>query len=96
MVTYEIFFIFGILAVINSDMITTISNSLGFELPSNLIPFATYNPFGHLIDSFNFMFVGAGSFDWVNIGYSAICAVIILFTGVLIFNQVEKNFMDTV
>ena len=37
MVTYEIFFIFGILAVINSDMITTISNSLGFELPSNLI-----------------------------------------------------------
>jgi lipopolysaccharide transport system permease protein len=66
------------------------------KLPSNLIPFATYNPLGHLIDSFNFMFVGAGSFDWVNIGYSAICAVIILFTGVLIFNQVEKNFMDTV
>ena len=66
------------------------------KLPSNLIPFATYNPLGHLIDSFNFMFVGAGSFDWVNIGYSAICAFIILFTGVLIFNQVEKNFMDTV
>jgi hypothetical protein len=37
MVTYETFFIFGILAVINSELINTISTSLGFKLPSNLI-----------------------------------------------------------
>jgi len=66
------------------------------KLPSELIPFAKYNPIGYLIDSFNYMFVGAGTFDWFNIGYSAICAIIILILGVLIFNQVEKNFMDTV
>ena len=65
-------------------------------LPEKLIPLAKYNPIGYLIDSFNFMFVGAGSFEWIQIAYSACFAIIVLFFGVLIFNQVEKNFMDTV
>ena len=65
-------------------------------LPVKLIPLAKYNPIGYLIDTFNYMFVGAGSFDWKNIAYSGGFAFIILFLGVIIFNQVEKNFMDTV
>ena len=65
-------------------------------LPEKLIPLAKYNPIGYLIDSFNFMFVGAGSFDWMHIAYSGGFAIVTLFFGILIFNQVEKNFMDTV
>lgn len=65
-------------------------------LPKNLVPLAQYNPIGYLIDSFNYMFVGAGSFEWINIGYSFLFAIIIFFLGLLNFNQVEKNFMDTV
>jgi len=65
-------------------------------LPKNLVFLAKYNPIGYLIDSFNYMFVGAGSFDWVHIAYSGGFAIITLFFGILIFNQVEKNFMDTV
>jgi lipopolysaccharide transport system permease protein len=65
-------------------------------LPENLVPLAQYNPIGYLIDSFNYMFVGAGSFEWINIGYSFLFAIIIFFLGLLNFNQVEKNFMDTV
>lgn len=65
-------------------------------LPEKLIPLARYNPIGYLIDSFNFMFVGAGSFDWIHIAYSAGFALLSLITGTIIFNQVEKNFMDTV
>ncbi len=65
-------------------------------LPKDLVFLAKYNPIGYLIDSFNYMFVGAGSFDWVHIAYSAGFAIITLFFGILIFNQVEKNFMDTV
>ena len=65
-------------------------------LPEKLIPFAKYNPIGHLIDSFNYMFVGAGSFEWLYILYSAVFAIIILILGLITFNQVEKNFMDTV
>ena len=65
-------------------------------LPEKLIPLARYNPLGYLIDSFNFMFVGTGSFDWIHIAYSAGFALLSLITGTIIFNQVEKNFMDTV
>lgn len=66
------------------------------KLPAQLIPLAKYNPIGYLIDSFNFMFVGAGEFNWFYIIYSAIFSLFVLIFGVLIFNQVEKNFMDTV
>jgi len=65
-------------------------------LPKDLVFLAKYNPIGYLIDSFNYMFVGAGSFDWMHIAYSGGFAIILFFFGILIFNQVEKNFMDTV
>ena len=65
-------------------------------LPEKLIPLAKYNPIGYIIDSFNYMFVGAGSFDWIHIAYSGGFAIVTLFVGILIFNQVEKNFMDTI
>jgi lipopolysaccharide transport system permease protein len=54
------------------------------------------NPFTSIVETFRFAFTGAGSFNWVNLGYSALVSVVILFAGVLIFNKVEKNFMDTV
>ena len=66
------------------------------SLPDDLVFFAKYNPLGYLIDTFNYMFVGAGSFDWINIAYAGGFAFITLIIGVIIFNQVEKNFMDTV
>ena len=65
-------------------------------LPSSLVPIVKYNPIGHLIDAFNYMFVGVGTFDWMNIFYCVLFALSILFFGIIIFNQVEKKFMDTV
>jgi lipopolysaccharide transport system permease protein len=66
------------------------------KLPAKLLPIAKYNPLGYLIDSFNYMFVGAGAFDWINILYTFIFAVFVLVFGIVLFNQTEKNFMDTV
>lgn len=66
------------------------------NLPEKLIPLAKYNPIGHLIDTFNFMFVGAGSFSWYSLLFSTLFGLVVLFFGVLIFNQTEKDFMDTV
>ena len=65
-------------------------------LPKDLVFLAKYNPIGYLIDSFNYMFVGAGSFEWIHIAYSGGFAIVTLCFGILIFNQVEKTFMDTV
>ena len=66
------------------------------SLPEQLIPFVKYNPVGYLIDTFNYMFVGAGSFEWLYLAYSFGFSVVVFFVGLLIFNQTEKNFMDTV
>lgn len=66
------------------------------SLPEQLIPFVKYNPVGYLIDTFNYMLVGAGSFEWLYLAYSFGFSVVVFFVGLLIFNQTEKNFMDTV
>ncbi len=66
------------------------------NLPESLMPLARINPMGYLIDTFNFMFVGAGSFSWEYLGYAALMAIVVLFLGMVIFNQTEKTFMDTV
>ena len=65
-------------------------------LPPKLIPLVRWNPLGHIIDSFNYMFVGAGSFNWFYILYSLIFSLFVLTIGIIIFNQVEKKFMDTI
>ena len=66
------------------------------KLPEALAPFALYNPIGYLIDMFNYMFIGVGHFSWLSMGITAGFALFVLVIGVIIFNQTEKNFMDTV
>ena len=43
-----------------------------------------------------FAFLGNGIFSWYNLAYSLIFSLILLFIGVIVFNRVEKTFMDTV
>lgn len=54
------------------------------------------NPFTAIIETFRYAFLGKGDFNWIYLGYSAAATVVILFAGIMIFNKVEKNFMDTV
>ena len=54
------------------------------------------NPFTAIIETFRYAFLGKGDMNWVYLGYSAGITVGILIIGMLIFNKVEKNFMDTV
>ncbi len=55
-----------------------------------------YNPMTPLIETFRYGFLGEGSFTWGSLGYSSGITFIILIIGILIFNKVEKNFVDTV
>lgn len=57
---------------------------------------ADFNPIGHLIDYFNLIMVGAGSFNAKNILYSVAFTTVVLFLGILVFNKTEKTFMDNV
>ncbi len=54
------------------------------------------NPMTSIIETFRFAFVGAGTFSWWYLGYSAAFAIAVLLIGIVIFNRVEKTFMDTV
>lgn len=55
-----------------------------------------FNPITAVIETFRYGLLGKGSFSWELIGYSLITTVLILLTGTVIFNQVEKTFVDTV
>lgn len=54
------------------------------------------NPMTALIETFRYGFLGRGSFSWVLIGYATGVTAVLLFLGIIIFNKVEKNFVDTV
>ena len=56
----------------------------------------SFNPLVAPIEAFKYSLFGIGQFSFVSFLYSFIWMVILLFTGLVLFNRVEKNFMDTV
>ncbi len=54
------------------------------------------NPMASIIETFKYIFLGAGQFEWLYLGYSFVFMIVLLFIGVIIFNKTEQNFMDTV
>ncbi len=57
---------------------------------------ATANPMTSIIETMKFAFLGEGTFSWYNLTYSLIFSLVLLFLGIIVFNKVEKTFMDTV
>jgi len=55
-----------------------------------------FNPVTAVIETFRYSFLGRGSFSWELLGYSAGVTAGILLLGIIIFNKVEKTFVDTV
>ncbi len=55
------------------------------------------NPVTPVIETFKYGFLGAGSFiGWGWLAYSFLCMLVLLGLGVIVFNKVQKSFMDTV
>lgn len=55
-----------------------------------------FNPITALIETFRFGFLGKGSFSWELLGYSVSITAAVLLVGIVIFNKVERTFVDTV
>ena len=55
-----------------------------------------FNPLTGIFECFRYGYLGAGNFEPLMLVYSFILIFVILLIGVLIFNKVEKSFMDTV
>lgn len=54
------------------------------------------NPISPIVEGFRLGFLGDGTFYFWHLGYSAVFAVILLLISIVIFNRVERTFMDTV
>ena len=54
------------------------------------------NPMTSIIETFRYGFLGKGTFLWYSLGYTTLITILILISGIVVFNKVEKNFVDTV
>jgi len=54
------------------------------------------NPLTPITETFKYGAFGVGEFSWMNLGYSALCAVALCMAGMLIYRKKEKTFIDTI
>lgn len=54
------------------------------------------NPMTSIIEAFKYATLGQGYFSWFALGYSFAFMTILLIFGVVVFNKVQRSFMDTV
>lgn len=75
---------------------TPVAYPLSFLKDKPYAAWIAWNPLAPIVESFRYAFLGSGELYVTGLLYSATCITIILFVGVLMFNKVEKTFMDTV
>ncbi len=56
----------------------------------------SFNPMSSIVETMRYIFLGTGELNFGNLIYSGTVILIILISGLFIFNRVERNFMDTV
>jgi lipopolysaccharide transport system permease protein len=54
------------------------------------------NPLSPIIECFRLSFVGAGSVSPTDLARSTVIMIVVFAVGLMLFNRVERNFMDTV
>ena len=54
------------------------------------------NPVTPVMEAIKFSLLGQGQFSWLWLGYSALFTLLLLVFGLMMFNKVQKSFMDTV
>jgi lipopolysaccharide transport system permease protein len=66
------------------------------SLPENIKFLLEINPLTPLIEIFRFSFTGRGVIEISGLFYSFCFMIILIVIGVILFNKIEKKFMDTV
>ncbi len=54
------------------------------------------NPVTPVMEAIKYSLLGQGQFSWAWLAYSAGCTLVLLVFGLILFNKVQKSFMDTV
>jgi lipopolysaccharide transport system permease protein len=66
------------------------------SMPVNKRWIIELNPITAIIETFKYGILGIGTFSWGALGYSFSFMLVILAIGIVIFNKVQRSFMDTV
>ena len=54
------------------------------------------NPVTPVMEAVKYSLLGQGQFSWLWLGYSTVFTLFLLVVGLMLFNKVQKSFMDTV
>lgn len=74
---------------------TTVAYPLS-AAPKNLKFLIELNPMTTILETFRYAFLGQGTFSITAILYTTVTTIIIFLLGIILFNKVEKNFIDTI
>ncbi|MDO4291749.1 MAG: ABC transporter permease [Eubacteriales bacterium] len=66
------------------------------QIPERLRVLIMLNPMAPILCNFRYALLGSGGFETFYWGISMITTIVLLGFGILLFNRVEKTFMDTV
>jgi lipopolysaccharide transport system permease protein len=75
---------------------TPIAYPLSFLQSKTYASWIAWNPLSPIVEGFRFALFGVQGFNLASLGYSTAVMAALLAIGVLLFNRVEKTFMDTV
>ena len=90
---------FGVLVSFGVQLLlyaTPIAYPLSYLEGSGLAGVIQLNPLSGIAEAFRYLLFGQGTISWGALAYSLGFMSLVLFTGLIVFNQVEKKFMDTV
>lgn len=65
-------------------------------LPEKWQFWASLNPIAPIVETFRYAYLGTGSVSILQLSISLLTIAIILYIGIILFNRVERNFIDTV
>jgi lipopolysaccharide transport system permease protein len=76
--------------------VTPVAYPLSFLKEKGYAWVVNYNPLTPIVEAFRYALFGKGSYEPMHLLYSGIFIICTLFFGMVIFNKVERSFMDTV
>ena len=75
---------------------TPIAYPMSFLKDKSYATWIAWNPLTSIVEAFRYALFGIGTVDRIDLLYSGGVIAVLLFIGMVIFNKVEKTFMDTV
>lgn len=66
------------------------------QIPAKWQSVMLLNPVAPIVETFRYAFLGSGTIPWFYLEIGVITTLTVLFIGIILFNKVQKTFMDTI